>query len=101
MPNLVERPRLVKWLDEGLRLYRLTLISAPAGFGKTTLLSEWVASCERPVGWLSLDEVDNDLTCFLTYFIAARPSRTPRPARAHPRSQPKIDLSYQWRSIRS
>ncbi len=43
VPNLVERPHLVKRLDEGLRLgHRLTLISAPAGFGKTTLLSEWI-----------------------------------------------------------
>jgi hypothetical protein len=48
LPNLVERPRLVKRLDEGLRLgHRLTLISAPAGFGKTTLLSEWVHAMGR------------------------------------------------------
>ncbi len=49
----------------------LTLISAPAGFGKTTLLSEWMANCGRPVAWLSLDEGDNDLTRFLIYIIAA------------------------------
>ncbi|HLC02224.1 MAG TPA: LuxR C-terminal-related transcriptional regulator [Anaerolineales bacterium] len=49
----------------------MTLISAPAGFGKTTLVSEWVAGCERSVAWLSLDEGDNDLTCFLTYLVAA------------------------------
>jgi len=48
--RLVERSRLAKRLDEGLRLdHRLTLFSAPAGFGKTTLLSEWVAGCDRPV----------------------------------------------------
>jgi LuxR family maltose regulon positive regulatory protein len=55
---------------------KLTLISAPAGFGKTTLVSEWLASCERPepkvrVSWLSLDEGDNDPACFLTYLVAA------------------------------
>jgi LuxR family maltose regulon positive regulatory protein len=49
----------------------MILISAPAGFGKTTLVSEWAAVCERPVAWLSLDEGDNDPTCFLTYLVAA------------------------------
>jgi LuxR family maltose regulon positive regulatory protein len=49
----------------------LTIISAPAGFGKTTLVSEWVAGCERPVAWLSLDEGDGDLARFLTYFLTA------------------------------
>ncbi|NIV33412.1 MAG: hypothetical protein GWN58_29390, partial [Anaerolineae bacterium] len=42
-----------------------------AGFGKTTLLSEWVAGCERPVAWLSLDKDDNDLARFWVYFVAA------------------------------
>ena len=50
---------------------KLTLISAPAGFGKTTVVSEWVAGCGRPVAWLSLDEGDNYPTGFLTYLIAA------------------------------
>ena len=49
----------------------LTLISAPAGFGKTTLISEWLAKCERPAAWLSLDDGENDPTRFLTYLIAA------------------------------
>jgi LuxR family maltose regulon positive regulatory protein len=72
LPSLVERPRLMKRLDEGLRLsHRLTLICAPAGFGKSTLVSEWVAKCERPVAWLSLDEGDNDTARFLTYLVAA------------------------------
>ena len=48
----------------------MTLISASAGFGKTTLVSEWAAICGQKVAWLSLDEEDNDLTRFLTYFIA-------------------------------
>ena len=50
---------------------KLTLISASAGFGKTTLVSEWVAGCGRPVAWLSLDEGDNDPARFLSYLMAA------------------------------
>ena len=50
---------------------KLTLISAPAGFGKTTLVSEWVASCGKPVAWLSLDKGDNDPARFLIYFVSA------------------------------
>jgi len=70
--NVVLRSRLIEQLNEGLSASRrLTLISAPAGFGKTTLVSEWIAGCGLPVAWLSLDEGDNDLTGFLTYFIAA------------------------------
>ena len=71
-PKVVLRPRLIERLNEGLTSGRkLTLISAPAGFGKTTLVSEWVAGCERPVAWLSLDEGDNDPARFLTYLVAA------------------------------
>jgi LuxR family maltose regulon positive regulatory protein len=68
--NLVLRPRLIERLNEG-RQRKLTLISAPAGFGKTTLVSEWVVACERPVTWLSLDGGDNDPACFLAYLAAA------------------------------
>jgi len=50
---------------------KLTLISAPAGFGKTTLVSEWVAGCKRPAAWLSMDEGDNDPIRFLAYFVSA------------------------------
>jgi LuxR family transcriptional regulator, maltose regulon positive regulatory protein len=50
---------------------KLILISAPAGFGKTTLVSEWVATCGRPVAWLSLDEGDNDPARFITYLVKA------------------------------
>src|SRR6476661_4115426 len=69
-PNVVLRPRLTEQLNEGLHR-KLTLVSAPAGFGKTTLLSEWVAGCARPTAWLSLDEGENDPTRFLTYLVAA------------------------------
>jgi LuxR family transcriptional regulator, maltose regulon positive regulatory protein len=68
--RVVLRPRLTERLVEGLHR-RLTLISAPAGFGKTTLLSDWLAGCERPAAWLSLDEGDGDPTRFLAYLVAA------------------------------
>jgi len=64
------RLRLIERLNEGMHC-KLTLISAPAGFGKTTLVSEWIAGCGRQVAWLSLDERDNNPFRFLTYFIAA------------------------------
>ena len=70
--KIVLRPRLIERLNEGLFSGRkLTLISASAGFGKTTLVSEWIASCGQLVAWLSLDEGDNDPTRFLTYLVAA------------------------------
>jgi LuxR family maltose regulon positive regulatory protein len=74
--ELVSRPRLIERLNVGLTR-KLILVSAPAGFGKTTLVSEWVhkvgAQHAAPlqVAWLSLDEGDNDLARFLTYLIAA------------------------------
>ena len=71
-PKIVLRPRLIERLKEGLSAGRkLTLISAPAGFGKTTLVSEWIVNCGMLVTWLSLDEGDNDAIRFLTYLIAA------------------------------
>jgi LuxR family maltose regulon positive regulatory protein len=69
-PKAVSRPRLIARLNEGL-VGKLTLISAPAGFGKTTLVSEWVSGCDQKIAWLSLDEGDNDPTSFLTYLVAA------------------------------
>ncbi len=68
--KVVLRPRLIDRLDESLQS-KLTLISAPAGFGKTTLVSEWAAISGHPIAWLSLDEGDNDPTRFLTYLVAA------------------------------
>lgn len=73
-PKAVSRPRLLGRLNEGLHR-KLTLISAPAGFGKTTLVSEWLAAPtglqKQSVAWLSLDEGDSDLTRFLAYLVAA------------------------------
>src|SRR6476659_10079387 len=69
-PNVVLRPRLVERLHAGLHR-KLTLISAPAGFGKTTLVSEWVTGCACPTAWLSLDAGDADLGRFLLYLVAA------------------------------
>ena len=79
-PELVSRPHLIEQLNDGLNR-KLTLISAPAGFGKTTLVTEWVDSLqldtpqenqiENKIAWLSLDERDNDPTRFLVYLIAA------------------------------
>jgi len=76
-PKVILRPRLIERLNEGLvKRCKLTLISASAGFGKTTLVSEWIATCGQRetnvrAAWLWLDEGDNDPTRFLTYLIAA------------------------------
>jgi len=64
----VARSRLLIQLDENRPL---TLITAPAGFGKTTLLSEWILKNQDPVAWLSLDDEDNDPARFWSYVIAA------------------------------
>ena len=70
--NLVQRPHLIERLNEGLTLgHKLTLLTASPGFGKTSLLSEWLANCGRPAAWLSLDKGDNDLIRFLVYLVTA------------------------------
>ena len=93
-PKVVPRPRLIERLNEGLHR-KLTLIAAPAGFGKTMLVSEWVdnlrftsddlrldpakegqivnrkSEIKNQIAWLSLDEGDNDPTRFLRYVVAA------------------------------
>jgi LuxR family maltose regulon positive regulatory protein len=69
-PNQVPRPRLTARLEAGVA-GPLTLISAPAGFGKSTLLSEWIHGCGRPVAWVSLDEGDSDPIRFLGYLVTA------------------------------
>jgi LuxR family maltose regulon positive regulatory protein len=69
-PNRVRRRRLTELLDEGLR-GQLTVVTAPAGYGKTTLLSAWAEECPLPVAWVSLDPGDNDPARFWSYVIAA------------------------------
>jgi len=76
-PDIVPRDRLLELLNSG-RQRPLTLISAPAGYGKSTLASRWVAGCTCPSGWVSLDENDNDLRSFLGYVLAAVRSGFPR-----------------------
>jgi LuxR family transcriptional regulator, maltose regulon positive regulatory protein len=71
-PRLVDRRQLVERLNKGVASgTKLTLISAPAGFGKTTLISSWLTDYASPVAWLALDETDNDPTQFLIYLVAA------------------------------
>ena len=75
-PKFVARPRLIRLLDTTVDVSnRLTLVSAPAGFGKTTLLGDWLTqlesrSVDSQVAWLSLDEGDNDLARLLTHLAA-------------------------------
>jgi LuxR family maltose regulon positive regulatory protein len=68
--DLVDRPRLKRKLDRCIE-YRLLLVSAPAGFGKTTLLGEWSERSRWPVAWVSLDPGDNDPMRFWSYVVAA------------------------------
>ncbi|NNJ13669.1 hypothetical protein EKD04_025415 [Chloroflexales bacterium ZM16-3] len=68
--NALMRSRLIVRMQRGLA-QKLSLISAPAGCGKTTLLSSWIAGCGRPVGWLALDAGDSDPIHFLAHLVAA------------------------------
>jgi LuxR family maltose regulon positive regulatory protein len=69
-PKRVSRPRLLDRLENGLAAGReLTLVSAPAGFGKTTLLAEWAGRTARPVSWLALEESENDPALFVRYLV--------------------------------
>ena len=69
-PDLLPRPRLLDWLDSNADK-RLTLLSAPAGYGKTTLLADYINASSRPFAWYQLDAQDSDPTVFLTYLIEA------------------------------
>nr|MBS0021516.1 response regulator [Gammaproteobacteria bacterium] len=69
-PDLVVRSQLMEQLNRG-RTRPLTLVSAPAGYGKSTLVSSWLDTCHYPSAWLSLDEGDNELSQFLRYLVAA------------------------------
>ncbi len=66
----VHRSQLLERLDQR-RQRPLTLVTAPAGYGKSTLVSCWLGACDLPAAWLSLDEADNDLSLFLSYLLAA------------------------------
>ena len=79
--DLVPRPSLTEWLDRH-RQRPLTLISAPAGYGKSTLVSALLEQYDYPSAWVSLDEYDNDLFTFLAYFIAAIQTIHPESCRA-------------------
>ena len=100
-PDLVTRPQLLSHLDEGLRRgVGLTLVSAPAGFGKTTLISQWAASLNRPVAWVTCDSsvslgggldtaprpLGNDPLVFMQYLISA--IRVVRPDSKAPAAEP-------------
>ena len=66
----LQRPHLIERLNWGLDR-KLTLISAQAGAGKTTLMAQWLGQCSQPNAWLSLDVHDNDLMSFANYVCAA------------------------------
>ena len=68
--DIVARPRLLERMERDVRR-PLTLVSAPAGYGKSTLVAQWLESSSAPGVWLSLDEGDNDPRSFLAYFVAA------------------------------
>ena len=82
-PHAVPRPRLIETLHDGRRSGRkLTLVSAPAGFGKSSVLSEWMADARRRdpllrVAWISLDAADNDSARFLDYLVGALQAADP------------------------
>jgi LuxR family maltose regulon positive regulatory protein len=70
--NLVARPRLIQRLDKGLRNgHCLFLVVAPAGYGKTTLVTDWLGQTATSSAWLLLDQGDNDPIRFFTYIVAA------------------------------
>ncbi len=67
--DIVQRPRLMKILDQGSHR-KLTLVSAPAGFGKSTLVGDWIVGTERKVAWVSLEPSDSNIKSFLKYFVS-------------------------------
>ncbi len=79
--RLVLRQRLIDQLDQGLNC-RVTLVSAPAGYGKTTLVNLWLETLERPSAWLSLDEHDADVASFASYLLAALRTAYPQAGQA-------------------
>ncbi len=75
-PDVLERPRLLARLDDGLSK-PLTLLGAPAGYGKTTLLAQWIQHQDRPVAWLTLDEGDNEVDVLVEEIVAAVRTKFP------------------------
>ena len=75
-PEFVERRQLLDRLDEAVE-HRVTLVSAPPGFGKTTLATQWLARQRVPAAWLALDEGDSDPERFVRYLVAALEDSTP------------------------
>ena len=75
--DLIARPRLIQRLERG-HARPLALISAPAGYGKSTLVASWLEAAGRPHAWLSLDEADSDLGLFVEYLVAAVRTVVPR-----------------------
>ena len=71
----VHRPQLLERLDQR-RSRALTLVSTPAGYGKSVLIQDWLNSCDIPGAWVSLDKNDNDLRMFTAYFVAAANQNT-------------------------
>ena len=102
--TLISRPRLIALLEEGLK-HPFTLVSAPAGFGKTTLLSTWAYSLQAPhlrLCWISLDEDDNDPRLFWTYVLTAldvQGSHRFEPLLMHLQSQPLPPLKSLLRAL--
>src|SRR6266516_3785004 len=74
--DVILRARLLECLNAGLD-GKVTLVCTPAGFGKTTLLNEWLQTLDRPTAWLSLDENDNELPVFIHSLTAALQSVFP------------------------
>ena len=89
--DLVERPSLLQRLNQNTGR-NFTLVAAPAGFGKTTLIASWVSGLRSPAAWLSLDEFDNDTAVFLHYVIAAIQQIMPQACRGLSRALQAPDL---------
>jgi len=89
--NWVSRPRLMACLEQGLSK-KLLLLSAPAGYGKTTLLSEWLAASQQPAAWVALDAGDNDPARFWNYICAALQKAYPSALPGAPVAAPGPDF---------
>ena len=95
--NLVLRQRLLDKLDMGLA-HRLTLVTAPAGFGKSTLATHWASRSKAPVAWLSLEQEDNDAVVFWSYFIQSLKSIHPQLGK-QAQGFLSTSSSSQWKNI--